>query len=292
MADQKPNPKPDYDDDIFTLKEDEAGKRRAHVLQYVLISTFAVLVLAVALYMAFYLTNDRLAYQSKIVTDTRAQNADQPGATEAPARDPNYWPEEQFPELPKLDATAYDTRVDEGREGKVEINVPMSAASKFGEYADRLADDGGKVYIQTARLTVLEYQGMELHLLYGGGKNAMVVCKEPRVDFNEANYNQFPRPKVGTLVEVSEGTGESSRVLTYRLASSADAIAYCTELMASGWTMNGSLEPQDGIFACSFRKEAAEGEAGLQISVDYFSGGDNYRVRFDFLQAPTPAPAQ
>lgn len=291
MADQKPNASHDFDDDIFTLKEDEAGKRRAHVLQYVLISTFAVAVLAVALYMSFYLTNDRLAYQHKIVTENRSQQPGQPDASASPDYDPNYWPEAQFPELPKIEASAYDTRVDAEREGKVEINVPMSAAAKFSEYAAQLADGGGKIYIQTQRLTVVAYKGMELHLLYGGGKNAVVVCKEPRIDFNEANYNQFPRPKAGTLVDVSEGTGESSRVLTYRLASSADAIAYCTELMAAGWAMIGSLEPQDGIFACSFRKEGAEGQSGLQISVDYFSGGDNYRVRFDFLQSPTPAPA-
>ncbi len=292
MADQKPNPNHEYDDDIFTLKEDEAGKRRAHVLQYVLISTFAVLVLAVALYMSFYLTNDRLEFQNKIVMEQNTQPEAEPDATQQPDYDPNFWPKEQFPDLPEVAATAYDTRLDGSHEGKAEVNVPMSAAAKFGDYAEQLADDGGQIFIKTQRLSVVAYKGMEVHLLYGGGKNAVVICKESRVDFNEANYNQFPRPKAGTLVEVSEGTGEGSRILTYRLVSPADAITYCSDLMTAGWTMNGSLEPKDHIFACSFRKEGAEGEAGLQISVDYFSGGDNFRIRFDFLQTPTPAPAQ
>lgn len=290
MADQRPRKSHEYDDDIFTLKEDEAVKRRAHALQYALISTFAVLVLGVALYMAFSLTNERLAYQSKIVAEQGEGQAAEPGATDAPGHDPSQWPGALFPELPKVEASAYETRIDAGRGGKVEVNVPMSAAAKFGAYADRLADDGAQVYIKTQRLTVVAYKGIELHLLYGGGKNAVVICKEPPAAFDEAGYEAFPRPKVGALADASDGTGEGSRVLTYRLASPVDALDYCAELMAQGWAMGGSLEPQDGIFASTFRKEGAEGQPGLQISVDYFSGGDNYRVRFDFLQVPTPAP--
>ena len=277
-----------YDDDIFTLKEDEDARRRAHLVQYVLICAFAVMVLGVALYMSFYLTNSRLVYQAGIAKEAEiTADDDMPTQTD---KDPNYWPADIFPQVPQIESSIYDTRIDPDRAGKVEVNMTMQAASKFETYAEKLADSGGRIFVKTPRMTVVAYQDVEIHLLYGSTKNAAVLCNEPTVDFDATGYEAFPLPTTGRLVEVLDGTGEASRVLTYRLASSTDALNYCAQLTASGWFINGALEMQDQVFACSLRKEGAEGRPGMQVSIDYFSGSDNYRIRFDFIQAPTPAP--
>ena len=276
-----------YRDDVFTLQEEESAQRRAHVLQYVLLSLFAVALLSVALYMSFWLTEERMRRDGIQPSD--------PGATPAPqdenqVEDTNYWPSELFPELPKVEASVYDTHIDPTHAAKVEVNVPMAAAARFSDYANALADKGGNIYVRTQRMTIVAYKGIELHLLYGSTRNAAIICAEPAITFSDANFSAFPMPEAGKLVDVSEVTGEGGRLMTYRLASSADALNYCAKLISSGWTISGSLEPQDQIFACSFKKEGAEGQLGMQITVDYFSGNDNYRVRFGFIQSPTPAP--
>lgn len=265
----------EYDDEIFTLKEDEIGKRRGHILQYALVSLFAVAVIAAALVGSFWLTENRLAYQ-KIQTGQEALE------TETPADDTNYWPEEQFPGIPKLQSSVYDTRLSGQR---AEINVPMAAASGFERYANQLADDGAQIYVKIDRLMVLNYKGTEVHLISGSGKNAVVLCAESRTAWSEAGYADFLLPKAGVLVDVSEGTGEGSRVLTYRQASASDAIGYCSDLVSAGWIITGTLEPQDHIFACPFKK------GDMQISVDYFSGSDNFRVRLDFISQAAPETA-
>ena len=273
--------------DLFSLQEDDVARRRAHVLQYTLISVFAVLLLSAALYMSFWLTQDRLKYEQSIVKEPPIGD---PGPTTAlEPVDANYWPGTLFPDLPKIEASVYDTRIDPLHPAKAEVDVPMAAAARFADYANTLADDGASIFVKTQRMIVVAYKGMELHLLYGSTRNAAVICAEPEISFTDPSYSAFPMPQAGKLVDVSEVTGEGGRVLTYRLASSADVLGYCAELITSGWTVSGTLEPVDQIFATSFKKEGAEGQPGMQISVDYFSGSDNYRIRFGFIQSPTPA---
>ena len=268
------------DDDIFTLKEDASAQRRAHALQYALISVFAVVVLSVALYLSFWLTDNRLANRTTIELESKpiemVANID-------PNYNPNFWPAHEFPELPKIEAATYETRMDPAMPGRAEVTVPMSTAMGFVAYAEQLAEDGAKIFIKTRRLTVVAYKGIELHLMCSTSKNMVVLCREPQIDFMEPEYAQFPVPDVGKLVSVGEATGEKSRVLTYRLASPEDAIGYASELRANGWMMVGTIMPKDQTFTYAFKKDGPDGGSTMQISVDYFSASDNYRIRFDII---------
>lgn len=262
-------PNHEYDDDIFTLQEDEAGKRRSHTVQYTVISIFAVLVIAGAYVLGWWLTNERVAYQSNITVDNPTE---QGGTTEYI----NAWPSEQFPSIPVLDAIEYKTNVSEYH---AEINVPqMAATNGYEAYTDKLADDGAQVYVRTPRLTVMNYRGTEIHLLSGTGKIAVELCNEPKIVWNEPEYAQFLLPTTGQLVHQEPGTGVGSRWLTYRQWSANDSIQYVSNLVAQGWEIVGTLEPQDHVFACVFKKD------NLQITVDYFSGSSNARIKLDFIQ--------
>lgn len=262
-------PRHEVDEDIFTLKEDESGRRRSQRIQYILVSTFAVLVIAVALYMSWWLTEQRLEYQTSIMREEEAQQA-------ALGEETNYWPQAQFPDVPVLQSSVYDTRITQDH---AEVQVPMSAADGFNAYITQLLDDGAKLYIDTQRLVVLDYKNIEMHLIRSSGRNAVVLCGEPQADWNESAYQDFPLPENGKLVNVSDqGTGERSRVLTYRQMSATDAIAYVSLLAQSDWAMIGTLEPDGHVFSCSFKKE------DKQIAVDYFASSDNARVKLDFIQ--------
>lgn len=268
--------KHEHDEDIFTLQEDDANNRRSQILQYSLVSVFAVAVLAVALYMSFWLTNNRIEYQTRIAEQAEQEEAVLENTTE----DRNFWPETEFPGIPKLESSTYETKLFQKR---AEVHVPMAVASKFSEYAETLADAGGKVYVQTPRLTIVVLGTTEIHLESTTGRNVVTLCSESAIDWNEADYQLFPRLKSGRLVDASEGTGERSRVLTYRLVSPAEAIAYCSELVSANWQLSSKLEPKDQVFQCTLKKD------DMQISVDYYSSSDNFRVRYAYMD-PEPAP--
>ena len=260
----------DYDEDVFTLKEDEAGKRRSHTIQYTLLSVFAVVVIAGAFFAGFKLTQSRIEYQT--LAEQEEQELPNPNALDLATAD---WPKAEFPNVPVLSANEYKTTSDDGR---AEINIPMAATAGFESYTEQLADGGAHIYVQTPRLTVLNYRGIEIHLISGSGKNAVVLCNEPRIDWNDPAYSAFPILKKGNLIKQMEGTGEGSRVLTYRLVSAHDMIEYISTLTSNGWTIVGSLDPQDYVFNCSFTKD------DMKITIDYFSSNkDDCIVKFDFV---------
>ncbi len=262
-------PKPEYDDDIFTLKEDELHKRRGHMIQYALVSLFAVLVIGVALYMSYWLTQRRIEDQSQIVQEDQVNTTEEQGVLKA-------WPSAQFPSVPVLESSVYETHMNpEGTHA--EIRVPPAVSAKFAQYAEDLANDGAQVYIKSDTLIVLSHRDVEIHLVKRPNKDAIELCAEPRATWNEPEYAAFPLPNAGDLVNWEKGTGEKSRWLTYRQMSASDAISYVSELAQSDWILVGTLEPVDHIFSCSFKKD------NMQIAVDYFATTDNCRLKLDIL---------
>ena len=261
----------DYDDDIFTLQADEAAEHRKHVIQYALVSTFAVLVIALALYASYWLTQRRIAYQSEISTGQEAQAGD--GQTE---QDANYWPSQQFPDVPQLASNSYRTQINGDY---AEVYVPQEAADGFSDYIEQLVDAGAQIFVQTQQLSVLNYGQTEIHIISNGVKNAVELCAESKFMWDGAGYEAFLLPASGRLARVDNGTGEASRVLTYRGASVNDALDYCAELAANDWVIVGGLRPDENIFLATYKK------GDMQITVDYFSSGENYRVKLDFLTA-------
>lgn len=262
--------KQQIDDDIFTLKEEELGRHRSQLIQYILVSVFAVLVIGVALYMSWWLTVRRMEYQGSVGTEAAQQGED----GEEQAEQTNFWPSAQFPDIPEIAASVYDTRLSDHH---AEISVPMAAADGFDAYVKNLADKGAQVYIDIPRLKVLSYKGTEIHLIKTSGRNGIELCAEPELAWNDPDYADFPLPQSGDLVSVADGTGERSRALTYRHMSANDAVQYVSRLSQSDWMIMGTLEPEDHIFSCSFRKD------NMQIGVDYFASSYNVRIKLDFL---------
>lgn len=270
-------PKDDYkyedegkapEEDVFSLDDDAAAEKKKQMMQYILVCAFAVVVIALALWASIWLTNMRMSKEAPAQPEPSGALT-----TAAPTR--NYWPADQFPEVPKYESASYDTRV--VNNGKAVIEIPALAVSGYGDYASKLADMGAKVYVSTKKLVVLSYEGVEIHLVSSGSTTAIELCGEAEIDFGEADYEAFPLPSQGKLVSVEEGTGAGSRVLTYRDASSTSAQEYCSALIKDGWKISGTLEPEYNMFAATYQK------GSMQITVDYFQAGNDYKVRLDFI---------
>ena len=200
--------------------------------------------------------------------------AGEPGAPQTTVAPVDYWPSALFPGVPVLQSAAYETTV---RDGYAQVAVPSETAKGFDQYIATLVDAGAAVYVRTTRLSVLVLDGVEVHLVDNNLESKVVLCGESPIGWNDEGYAAFPLPETGNLVSVEEGVGAGSRVLTYRQATTLDALAYTSQLMDAGWTISGSLEPANNIFTAALKKN------NLQITVDYFSTGDNYLVRLDFL---------
>ncbi len=260
---------PYEEEDVFTLENDAAEEKRRHVLQYSLVSGFAVIVVALALWGSIWLTQSRVAEQA---------TAPEPEATAVPAEsaEPSFdtWPSAQFPDIPVYEASGYDTLLYGNR---AEIGIPPMSVTGFDAYADQLADDGARVFVRSKALTVLSYKGVEIHLIASGSTTAVALCGEPAKSWNDPDYAAFPLPAAGTLVSVEEGVGARSRVLTYRGASSTDAQEYLSKLAAGEWVISEPLTLKDQTFSAVYKK------AGQQITVDYFSSSDNFQVKLAFL---------
>ncbi len=272
----------DYDEDVFSLEEDLLREQKKQWVQYLIFAICSAVVVALAVYGSIQLTHRRLEAQQGIQVQPMPGGAvSQPGASSAPGgvlvatpAPVNYWPSALFPEVPVLEAEAYETSVEDGY---ARIQVPSQTTERYDQYIEALVEAGAQVYVRTTRLSVLALEGVEIHLVDNNLESKVVLCNEPQIGWNDGDYNAFPLPETGKLVSVEEGVAAASRVLTYRLASSTDALAYTSALLEAGWTVSGSLEPTNNIFSAAFRKN------NLQITVDYFSGGDDYQIRLDYL---------
>lgn len=260
---------PYEEEDVFSLENDAAEEKRRHILQYSLVSGFAVVVVALALWGSMWLTNSRIAEQAAVVV---------PEATVAPAEstEPSFdtWPSTQFPDIPVYEASGYNTHLYGDR---AEIAIPPLSVSGFDDYAGQLADEGARIFIHSKTLIVLSYKDVEIHLIASGSTTSVVLCGESAQTWNDPDYATFPLPSAGTLVSVEDGVGARSRVLTYRSASVTDAQEYLARLAASEWTISDPLSLKDQTFSAVFKK------AGQQITVDYFSSSDNFQVKLAFL---------
>jgi len=260
---------PYEEEDVFTLENDAAEEKRRHVLQYSLVGGFAVVVVALALWGSIWLTQNRVAEKAAVP---------EPAETTAPAEsaEPSLdaWPSAQFPSVPVYEASGYDTRLYGDR---AEVAIPPMSVTGFDAYADQLADDGARVFVRSKALTVLYYKDVEIHLIASGSTTAVALCGEPATAWDDPDYAAFPLPAAGTLVSVEEGVGARSRVLTYRGASATDAQEYLSRLAAGEWAISEPLSPKDQTFSAVYKK------SGQQITVDYFSGSDNFQVKLAFL---------
>ena len=260
---------PYEEDDVFTLDSDEVDEKRRHIIQYSLVSGFAVVVIALGLWGSMWLTQTRIEEQkAKPIPEATVA----PQASTEPTFD--VWPSEQFPDIPVYEASGYNTRSFGNR---VEVDIPPLSVAGFDAYATQLADDGARIFVQSKALTVLSYEGVEIHLISSGAKTSVVLCGEPATTWSDPDYAAFPLPDAGTLVSVEEGVGARSRVLTYRNASSTDAQQYLGRLAADGWTITEPLALKDQTFNAVLKK------SGQQITVDYFSTSDNFQVKLAFL---------
>ena len=260
---------PYEEEDVFTLDNDAAEEKRRHVIQYALVSGFAVVVVALALWGSMWLTQSRMVKQASVP---------EPAETVIPAAstEPSFdtWPSELFPDIPVYEASGYNTHVYGQR---AEIDIPPLSVSGFDEYAKQLADDGARIFVNSKSLIVLSYKGVEIHLIASGSTTSVVLCGESALPWGDPDYAAFPLPSAGTLVTVEEGVGARSRVLTYRNAAATDAQEYLNRLAASEWTISEPLSVKDQTFSAVYKK------SGQQITVDYFSGSDNFQVKLAFL---------
>lgn len=257
------------EEDVFTLENDANEEKRRHVLQYSLVSGFAVVVVALAVWGALWLTNARVAQNAAAV---KPEPTAAPVASAEPSTD--IWPSAQFPDIPVYEASGYNTRLYGGR---ADVGIPPMSVSGFDGYAEELADKGARIFVRSKALTVLYYKGVEIHLIASGSTTAVALCGEKATSWDDPDYASFPLPSAGTLVSVENGVGARSRVLTYRGASSTDAQEYLSKLAADDWTISEPLSLKDQTFSAVFKK------TGQQITVDYFSGSDNFQVKLAFL---------
>lgn len=266
------------EDDVFSLEEDLARERRRQWVQYILVALCAAAVVALALYGSILLTRQRIASQNAVkkaeVVVTPVTDPANPDAPPVEAPDTNFWPTAFFPDVPPIEALAYDTQAEPGY---AVVNVPATTSRSFGAYIDALTEAGGKLYVRTTRLSIVDYNGTEIHLVANNLRTQVVLCGEAAYGWNDETYKVFPLPAAGKLVQVADGTGAGSRVLTYRGANVHDALDYAGSLAQAGWSLSGSLEPANNIFQAVYKKN------NLQITVDYFSSGDNYLVKLDYL---------
>jgi hypothetical protein len=263
--------KPPYEgeDDVFTLEGDAETEKRQHLIQYALVSGFAILVVALALWGSMWLTSSRISQQA--LAPAVAGTAE-PAAPAEPGTD--AWPSAQFPDIPVYEASGYSTRLYGSR---AEIGIPPLSVSGFDAYADRLADDGAQIFVRSKSLTIMSYKNVEIHLISSGSTTSVVLCGESPLQWNEPEYAAFPLPGAGTLVMAEEGVGARSRVLTYRNASSTDAQMYLARLAANDWAISEPLDLKDQTFSAVYKK------ANQQITVDYFSATDNFQIKLAFL---------
>lgn len=272
----------EYDEDVFSLEEDLRREHRKQWTQYLVFAICAAVVVGLAIYGSIQLTHRRLESQQGIqVQPMPGAASPQPGVTGGPGglltatpAPVNYWPSALFSGVPVLESAAYETTVEDGY---AQVEVPSETTRSFSQYIETLVEEGAQIYVRTTRLSVLALNEVEIHLVDNNLESKVVLCAEPQIGWDDQDYDAFPLPEAGKLVSVEEGVAAASRVLTYRLASSTDALAYTSALMEAGWTISGSLEPTNNIFSAVFKKN------NLQITVDYFSSGDDYRVRLDYL---------
>ncbi|MBR2571448.1 MAG: hypothetical protein IKE30_04900 [Clostridia bacterium] len=260
----------EYEEDLFSLEEEENRERRKQTVQYVIVAICAAAVVALALFGTVKLTQRRMANQEeaeKVTAKTPAV------ILPASVQETNFWPADDFPQVPVLEAEGYDTKSETGR---AVVEVPAQTAASFGSYVDQLIEEGARLWIDTDRLKVLDLNGTEVHLVDSNNRTAVTMCSEPVYNWNDSVYSAFLKPDA-RLVKVEEGAGADSRILTYRGASPMEALEYTQALNDGGWSLNGSMEMKNGVFQAVFKKN------NLQITVDYFSSKDDYQVRLDFL---------
>ncbi|MEG1605685.1 MAG: hypothetical protein RR452_06770 [Clostridia bacterium] len=271
-----------YDEDVFSLEEDLIRERRKQWIQYILVATLAALVVAAALYGSIVWTNSRLEREKNSIQPvTPIDNAI--GGTAAPDAIPsasaipkpvNAWPSDAFPGIPVLESEAYETR---SGSGYADVIVPSSTAKAFDAYIAKLAEAGAAIFVRTPRLSVVNLDGVEIHLVTSNQENRVSLYDEPRYDWADPTYSAFVLPQTGKLVSVEDGVGAGSRILTYRDATTVDALEYVNALESAGWTLSGAFEPSNNIVSAVYKKN------NVQITVDYFSTGDNYKVKLDYL---------
>ena len=194
---------PDYkepyeEEDVFTLENDAAEEKRRHIIQYSLVSGFAVIVVALAVWGSIWLTNARVAQKAAEVIP---EPTTLPVASAEPVVD--TWPAEQFPDIPVYEASGYDTSLYDGR---AEIGIPPMSVSGFDDYAIKLADEGARVFVSSKALTVLYHKGVEIHLIASGSTTAVALCGEKAIRWDEPDYAAFSLPSAGTLVSVWPAT--------------------------------------------------------------------------------------
>ena len=271
----------EYDDDVFSLEEDLMREHRKQWIQYIVVAVCAVCLIGLALYGSIVLTQRRMATQpakpeqGPVVQLPGVTATTEPGTVpEINTPDVDYWPSDAFPGIPAIESQAFDTRESDGF---ASIKVPSATARNFSGYIDSLTERGAAVYVRTNRLTVLTYEGVEIHLITGNADGTIELCRESAYAWNDANYTAFPLPESGRLISVEDGTGGGSRVLTYRDATTLEALRYTNALIDEGWTISGSLEPTNNTFTAVYKKN------NLQITIDYFMTGSSYQIRLDYL---------
>ncbi len=266
----------DYDEDVFSLEEDLTREKRKQWIQYIVVAAFAVAVIALALYGSIVLTNRRVEEAKTAAPVTEVQSPE--GETEEPAQtaqpvNTDFWPETLFPSVPVLESAAYNTKTGANY---ADVEVPSATANHFDSYIQQLVDAGAATYVRTSRLSVLMFDGVEIHLVNSNQDKRVTLAKEDACTFADGSYSAFPLPETGRLVSVKDGVSPLGRVLTYRGATTLDALQYAGSLAADGWTLSGSLEPSNNIFSAVYKKN------NLEITVDYFASSDNYLVKLDF----------
>ncbi|MGI6172609.1 MAG: hypothetical protein ACOYI8_01775 [Christensenellales bacterium] len=258
----------EYDEDIFTLEEDLEEAERRRKIRHAVLSVLALVMVTVALVLSVYLTKSRVARQA-VEKETLLVRQE----AERKALDVNYWPEEQFPNMPVFTAPEYKTTQENG---KADIVVASTAAAGFSEYKAELLEGGAQLLIDTTKLTVLLYDDVEVHLVNETSGTRVVFCGESGIVWDGEGYEGFPLME-GRLVSVAEGVSAGSRVLTYRAASVADALDFVNELVVKGWVAVHELSVVDNRFLVSLKLD------NRQITVDYFQSGDNFTVRLEYL---------
>ncbi|MEF9895363.1 MAG: hypothetical protein RR843_06260, partial [Clostridia bacterium] len=190
-----------YDEDVFSLEEDLIRERRKQWIQYIVVATLAALVVAAALYGSIVWTNSRLEREKNSIQPVtpidNAINGAAPdalpsasaipnaiGGTAAPDAIPsasaipkpvNAWPADAFPDVPVLESEAYETR---SGSGYADVIVPSSTAKAFDAYIAKLAEAGAAIFVRTPRLSVVNLDGVEIHLVTSNQENRVSLYDE------------------------------------------------------------------------------------------------------------------
>ncbi|MDO4549611.1 MAG: hypothetical protein Q4D04_16095, partial [Clostridia bacterium] len=267
-------------DEIFSIEEDLRREQRRQFIQYICVATGAVAVIALVLFASVMLTRNRLEQQenARIIAaaaiEAQQQIQQQLPETAIVPTTLTTWPESQFPQIPVFDSPAYETTLSDGY---ARIVIPSSATEGYESYLQTLAQLGAKVYINTDRLSVLDLDGVEIHLVTANQQNRIVLCDEEAIQYNDVDYRAFDLPTSFKLVS-AKADSAMGRILTYRNVSVNQALEYTTSLITQyGWSLSGNLDMSESRFYAVYVKN------NLRMTVDYFSSGDNFTIKLDFV---------